>query len=185
MEDHVLGGRGRTLEEEFFRKEEAKLLERLRAQKQKLVTREGLQQATGISDSAAIDRLLAMGISPQTLTALALVPLVQVAWASGGVEIAERKLILEAAKDAGLDSAGQELLASWLAHAPDRALLDAWRGYVSTMCKEVAPQQRETMKTELLGRARKVAGASGGMLALGSVSKEEQKVLKELESAFN
>ena len=184
MEDHILGQRGRTLEEEFFRKEEAKLLERLRSQKQQQVTREALQQATGIRDQAAIERLLGMGLSLQTLAALALVPLVEVAWASGGVESQERKLILEAAKDVGLDSASQELLASWLQHAPDRSLLEAWRSYVGTLCKDLAPAQREIMKKEVVGRARKVAGAAGGLLALGKVSKEEQKVLGELEAAF-
>src|SRR5687767_9184499 len=153
MEEHVLGPRGRTLEEEFFRKEEAKLLEQLRAQHRQAVTREELQRLTGISDAAAIDRLLAMGLSPQSLAALALVPLVEVAWASGGVEPEERKLILQASKDAGIDASGEQLLASWLRHAPDRALLDAWRQYVATLCKDLEPAQRESMKRELLARA--------------------------------
>src|SRR5688572_546317 len=137
MDDHVLGPRGRTLEEEFFRKEEAKLLQRMRAEQAHQVTREELQKATGITDTATLNRLIAMGLGPQSLTALGLVPLVEVAWASGAVEPEERKLILKAAKDGGLDDPSQNLLASWLGHPPDRALADAWRNYVATLCESL------------------------------------------------
>jgi hypothetical protein len=184
MEENVLGQRGKSLEDEFFRKEEEKLLERMRAHQRTQVTREELRKATGLADEAALDRLHGLGLSPQSLAALALVPLVEVAWASGGVEPEERKLILQAAKDSGLDASSQELLASWLAHAPDRALLEAWRGYVRTLTQSLALSQRETFKNELLGRARNIAAASGGVLGMGKVSKAEEAMLQELAQAF-
>lgn len=184
MAERVLGDRGRTLEEEFFRKEEAKILERMRAQKAAAITREELTRATGISDAAALDALLSLGLSPATLAALSLVPLVEVAWASGGVDAAERKAVLAAAGETGIDAASRDLLASWLTHAPDRALLEAWKGYVATMSKSLEPAQRERLKSELVGRARKVASASGGVLGIGKISKEEDAVLQELSKAF-
>lgn len=184
MEDQVLGQRGKALEDEFFRKEEAKLLERMRAAKRQQLTREELRKATGISDEASLDRLAAMGLSPVTLAALALVPLVEVAWASGAVEAEERKLVMQAAKDAGLDAQSQELLSSWLSHAPDRALVNAWRSYVATLAQNMTAQQRETLKTEVLGRARNVAAAAGGVLGVGKVSKAEADKLEELGRAF-
>jgi hypothetical protein len=184
MEERVLSERGRTLEEEFFRKEEAKILERMRAAKRAALTREELRRATGIADEAALDRLAALGLSSATLSALALVPLVEVAWATGGVDANERKAVLQAAADSGLDAAGQDLLASWLSHAPDRALLEAWKSYVSTIARELTVPQRELLKSELLGRARKVAASSGGVLGLGKISKQEEAVLKELAQAF-
>ena len=184
MDEHVLGQRGRTLEDEFFRKEEAKLLERMRTQRKQQVTREELQKATGITDAATLDRLTGMGLALETLTALALVPLVEVAWASGGVEPEERKLVLQAAKDGGLEGASQELLASWLRHPPDRALIDAWRNYVGTLCRDLTPEQRDTMKEEVLGRARTVAAVAGGLLGIGKVSRAEEKMLQDLATAF-
>lgn len=184
MEERVLGERGRTLEEEFFRKEEAKILERMRAAKRAALTREELRQATGIADEAALDRLAGLGLSPATLSALALVPLVEVAWASGGVDAGEKQAVLQAAKDTGLDAESRDLLASWLSHAPDRALLEAWKSYVSTITRELAAPQRETFKSEILGRARKVAASSGGLLGIGKISKEEEAVLRELAQAF-
>ncbi len=184
MEENVLGERGKALENEFFRKEEAKILERMRAQKQKELTREQLSKATGITDEAGLDRLASMGLGPQTLAALALVPLVEVAWASGAVESEEKKLVLQAAKELGLDGSSQDLLASWLAHAPDRALVDAWRSYIATIAQTLTAEQREKLKNEFLGRARSVAGASGGVLGLGKVSKAEEDKLKELARAF-
>lgn len=184
MEQRVLGERGRTLEEEFFRKEEAKILERMRAQKAAQLTREELSRATGIADPAALDALMAQGLSPATLTALSLVPLVEVAWASGDVDASERKAVLAAAADTVSDAASRDLLASWLTHAPDRALLEAWKGYVATMSKSLPPAERERLKSELIGRARKVASASGGMLGIGKISKEEEAVLQDLSAAF-
>jgi hypothetical protein len=184
MEERVLGERGRTLEEEFFRKEEAKILERMRAEKQVQLTREELSRVTGIVDAASLDGLMGLGLSPATLSALSLVPLVEVAWASGGVDADERKAVLQAAKETGLDGANQDLLASWLSHAPDRSLLDAWKRYAATIGGSLSAPQRERMKSELIGRARKVASASGGLLGIGKISKEEEAVLQELAKAF-
>lgn len=183
-EQRVLGERGRTLEEEFFRKEEAKILERMRGEKQARITREELSKATGIVDAAALDGLVSLGLSPATLSALSLVPLVEVAWASGGVDADERKAVLQAALDVGLDRQNQDLLGSWLTHAPEGSLLKAWKSYVGTICGALPPEQRERLKSELIGRARRVAAASGGLLGIGKISKEEEAVLQDLTKTF-
>jgi hypothetical protein len=45
--------------------------------------------------------------------------------------------------------------------------------------------ERESLKNQILGRARSVAEATGGFLGLGSrISNEEEIILAELAKAF-
>ena len=53
--------------------------------------REQLASATGFQDPELIDHLVDRGFEPTTLTALALVPMVFVAWADGTVTPSERR----------------------------------------------------------------------------------------------
>ena len=80
-EPEILRERGRSLEEEFFRREDARLKERLRGAAQRESAREALVRASGIKNPTVIDRLIALDVHPETVTALSLVPLVEVAWA--------------------------------------------------------------------------------------------------------
>jgi hypothetical protein len=69
----------RTLEDAFFTKENARLLEQLKG-KQK---REALREMVKVEDETFLDRLIELGIGPETVLALTLVPLIAVAWADG------------------------------------------------------------------------------------------------------
>jgi hypothetical protein len=40
------------------------------------------------------------------------------------------------------------------------------------------------MKEEVIGRARTVAAVAGGLLGIGKVSRDEEKMLQELATAF-
>ena len=60
----------RTLEEAFFAKDNARLLEQMREKKQ----REELREVVQIKDEAFLDRLIELGINPETVLALTLVP---------------------------------------------------------------------------------------------------------------
>ncbi len=75
--------RGRVLEEEFFHKENQRLLKQLRQMKKMEESKEALAETSGISDDAILQSLLELHIDAQTLAALALVPLIVVAWADG------------------------------------------------------------------------------------------------------
>ena len=73
--EDFLGDRRKALEEEFFRKENEKLRGQLRAQMERADHRESLARASGISDKAVLDDLIALGLDGQTVAALGLVPL--------------------------------------------------------------------------------------------------------------
>jgi hypothetical protein len=81
----------RTLEDAFFNKENARLLEQLKG-KQK---REALREMVKVEDETFLDRLIELGIGPETVLALTLVPLIAVAWADGTLDGRERDAIIK------------------------------------------------------------------------------------------
>ena len=94
---------------------------------------------------------------------------------------------MTAADNAGMHQqhAGHQLLEDWLKRRPDKELLAAWKSYVAALCDALSEEAVNDLKDDLLGRARAVAEAAGGMLGLGNkVSKSEQSMLEELAQAF-
>ena len=98
----ILRDRGRSLEDEFFRREDQRLLAKLSDLKTAAATREALATASGITTPEVLDRLLALGIKAETVAALSIVPLVEVAWADGSLDARERRAILDRARDSGV-----------------------------------------------------------------------------------
>jgi hypothetical protein len=184
----LLGDRRKALEEEFFRKQNEKLRERLHAQMERKDHRESLALAIGIRDAAVLDHLVALGLDGQTVAALGLVPLIEVAWADGRMEDAEHKAVLAAARERGVDDASPAglLLDGWLSNSPPPRLLEVWTQYVKALSENLDTAERNTLRHDVIGRAREVAEAAGGFLGMGSkISQAEQKMLERLESAFD
>jgi hypothetical protein len=180
----ILRDRGRGLEDEFFRREDQRLLERLGQLKAAETAREALAKATGITQPAVLEKLLALGIRAETVAALAVVPLVEVAWADGVLDAKERRAVVERAGIAK-DSTEGALLEAWLDRQPEPKLLTAWTQLVQGMCEHLDPEGIARLKTGLLERARAVAAASGGLFGVGSkVSRAEAEMLTKLEAAF-
>jgi hypothetical protein len=186
-QDRLLGDRRRLLEEEFFAKENEKLRAQLRQRIESQAHREGLAKASGISHPAVLDHLVKLGLDAETVIALGLVPLIDVAWADGKMAEKERLAVLSAAREKGIDDASPAglLLASWLSAPPPPKLRNAWIDYVRALCQKLEPHERTELRDDLLGRARAVAEAAGGVLGLGSkISSQEQQELARLEAAF-
>jgi hypothetical protein len=187
QDPEILRDRGKSLEDEFFRREDQRLLARLKELRSVEMSREALAKASGITKPEVLDRLLKLGIQAQTLAALSIVPLVEVAWADGALDAKERRTVLEHAAAAGITSGSPAygLLEAWLEHRPSQQLLDAWRDLVGAIREQIGPAEAERLKTEVVQRARVVARASGGVLGLGSkVSSAEAAMLESLERPF-
>ena len=185
--DKFLEDRGRSLEDAFFHEQNTRSIEKLRQIKQMKETKQALAEASGITDEALLERLVKLSIEADTMTALTLVPLVEVAWADGYLDEPEKQAILMAAEKAGFEKGapGYELLESWLQRAPEKRLRRAWRGYIQGLCEQLDQEGRDSLKSDLLGRARAVAETSGGYLSLiAKVSDHEEKVLEDLAQAF-
>ena len=83
MSEEFLGDRKKALEESFFAKENEKLRHALQEKETVRTAKEALGEASGISDDAVLEHLMALDIGSDTVAALSLVPLVEVAWAEG------------------------------------------------------------------------------------------------------
>jgi hypothetical protein len=181
-------GYQKTLIDSIFFDLDQKLLEDFRKRTEKMDRRAQLMQVSGIHDEAVLDRLIELNIDPETLAAMAVVPLVAVAWADGDVQAKEREVILAAAKKSGVPpkDGRYPLLEHWLNKHPGAEMVEAWQHYLEGLCKKLTPPEIAELKHDLLDRARQVAQAAGGFLGLGNkISAAEQAVLDELEQAFS
>ena len=186
-DSEFLRDRGRSLEDEFFRREDQRLMQKLEQMRTAQTSREALAKAAGIGNPAVVDKLLELGVKAETVAALALVPLVEVAWADGDLDRRERGAILDRARESGLAAGSLEhaLLEAWLDRRPDPKLLTAWTHLVRGVSEQLGREESVRLKANLLDRARAVATASGGVLGMGSkVSSAEAAMLARLEGAF-
>lgn len=182
----TLEDRAKALEDQFFEKENQKKLEAMRAKEAAQATREELRKASGMTDDKVLDKLIGLGLKTNTIAALSLVPLIEVAWADGEIQDNERNAILQGAHGKGLEQGtdGYELLQSWLKRRPDRALIEAWESYIQALTGQLNDEQNKLLKNQIVGFAKMVAAAAGGFLGIGKVSSAEEKILARIESAF-
>jgi hypothetical protein len=187
MAEDFLADRKKALEESFLAKENAALLERLKAEEWAKATKANLAEISGIEDDEVLGKIVALGIDLGSWAAISLIPLVEVAWADGKVDERERQAVMSAAEANGIlpSSPSFELLDRWLSHRPDGRLMEAWGGYIVDLCATLGPAEIASVKEKVVGRAREVATAAGGFLGLGSkISPEEEIILTELAKAF-
>jgi hypothetical protein len=189
MADETFPGRRRTLEEEYFRKQEQELIEKLRKRAEGEAGRQRLAERTGVADEEILRDLQALGYTPETVMLLHLVPLIQVAWAEGGVSDQERDLIVQAARARGVveGSEADHQLASWLGTRPSDALFATTLRAIRTIFEARPADERDASRRDLLAYCSTIASASGGILGFGKVSDQERQLLarisQELERA--
>jgi hypothetical protein len=182
-----LNAAARTLEDAFFARENARLLEEMRAEARKTERRQAMRDVISIEDEALVDHLLELGLGPETVLAVTLVPLAVVAWADGSIQPQERAAILKAASDKGIEpgSLAWQMLESWLSKRPDPKLVDAWKRYVQSIWPSLTAKEHDEIREMGLERARHVADAAGGFLGLTSrISASEQAALDEMATLF-
>ena len=180
-QDNPLSDRGRGLEEDYFRKRDRELIEKMRAASAADEARREIATKTGLQDPELLQELRALGFTPETVVLLPFVPLVQVAWAEGGVSDAERKLIVQFARARGIaeGSAADRQLTTWLSSRPTqdvfaramrliRAVLDATAGDLTLTADD------------LVKFSESIAAASGGILGINKISGEERALLSTI-----
>ena len=187
MAEVTLEERGKALEDQFFEKENQ---EKLAALKDKLDTqrsKDDLRKASGMTDDAVLDKLVALGLKSNTIAALSLVPLIQVAWADGTIQDNERTAILQGAHGKGLEEGtdGYELLQAWLKTKPSDDLFVAWEAYIKTLTAQLNEEQNRLLKNQIVGFAKVIAESAGGFLGFAKVSGKEEAVLARIEKAFD
>ena len=182
MEKDSLGERGRALEEEYFRKKDRELVEKMRRAAEADSARAKLGQTTGLSDPVLLQELQELGFTAETVSLLPLVPVVQMAWAEGGVTREEREVLVRLARSRGIaaDSAADRQLSDWLGNRPDDAVFARAGRLIRALLDSGSPSTGTLTAEELVLQAEKIAAASGGILGLGRISPEERALLKQI-----
>jgi len=176
---------GRSMEDLFFHEQEQRLKEARAKLENMRETKENLASVSGIKNDAVLEKLLELGIRPETLATLLAIPLVEVAWADGEMQDEERHRLITYAQKAGAKkNVTPEILDVWLSQKPDPALFDAWGQYIQGLKLRLSDEERRALKEEVISDAQLIAKSAGGFLGFGKFSGEEKAVLAKLEAAF-
>lgn len=186
MSEDAFAKREKALEDEFFHRVDEKLREELRRSMERDRSREALAEATGLTDEELLNALVDAGFQATSLTALALVPAIFVAWADDTVDSLECETIMNAAKQRGIneDGVALQLLESWLKKRPPKSLWDTWHNYAHTVNETLTDSASKALSEEVLRLAEAVAESSGGVLGFGKTSKSEQAVLDQIKESL-
>jgi hypothetical protein len=181
-----LDDRRRASEDDYFRQKDKELIEKMRQAAAAEREKSELTARTGLSDPALIAELGALGFTPDTISVLPLVPVVQMAWAEGGITPAERELLISLARARGIaaGSAADELLADWMTRRPsDEAFARATR-LIRAMLDTGATGEGTMSADDVIKYSESIAAASGGLFGIGKISSEERATLNEIVSAL-
>lgn len=181
-----LRDRGKAMEDVFFKAKDQELLAKLRSEMASDENLKALSAATGITDEKTLDALASSEVTPESATAISLIPLVAVAWADNEMADAEVDAIMKAAVEANVSegSASYDLLKSWLQTKPPVGLLQAWKHYVNSLKSSLEPAAFGQIQASVMKRATDVAKSAGGFLGLVTISEVEQTVLDDLNKVF-
>jgi hypothetical protein len=180
-ENSPVGDRARGFEEDYFRKRDRELIEKMRQASAAESARREMGEQTGLGDADLRD-LQALGFTADTVVLLPLVPLVQVAWAEGGVSEAERRLIVQLARARGIaeGSPADRTLADWLSNRPAPQVFDNAGRLIRAMLDGTSAPAQGLSANDLIGHCERIAAASGGILGLNRVSSEERALLTSI-----
>ena len=176
----------RSREEEYFRRKDRELVEKMRLAAEADVSRQAMERTTGIHDPVMLQELEALGFTPDTVSLLPLVPIVQVAWAEGGVSDNERKLIVEFARGRNIPvgSAADQQLSTWLEQRQSEDVFARATRLIRAMLDHPAGQTASLNIEDLIHRCEEIAEASGGILGFHKISGEEKALLGRIQSAL-
>jgi tellurite resistance protein len=135
-----------------------------------------------LNDPALLQELQELGFTADTVSLLPLVPVLQMAWAEGGVTREEREVLVRFARSRGIapDTAADRQLTEWLANRPDEAVFARAGRLIRALLESGSPSAAALTADELVLHAEKIAAASGGILGLGRISPEERALLKQI-----
>jgi hypothetical protein len=189
MEKGFLGDREKAMEADYFRKENERLLEKLRQGAKLDDIAKALADKLQLDNQELLGRIRALGITLETAPALFLTPLVQVAWAEGSVGNREREAVLRLARQREVQegSPAYAQLVEWLKVRPSDALFDAGLEVIKYGFAVLPPKEIEERIARLIDACHEVAAASGTELArllgLGDgVSRVEAHMLDEFSA---
>jgi len=185
-DSEFLDDRRRASEDDYFRKKDKELIEKMRAAAEADRAKTEMGAKTGLTDPALLAELDALGFTPETISVLPLVPIVQMAWAEGGVTAAERTQLIALARKRGIaeGSPADAQLSDWLAYQPSPDVFARATRLIRAMLDSGAGENETLSADELIKYSENIAAASGGILGIGKISAEERATLAQIVAAL-
>jgi hypothetical protein len=124
--------------------------------------------------------LAELGFTLETVKLLPLIPVLEMAWAEGGVTPAERKMVVDVARARGVEegSAADRQLAEWLDRRPEDSVFRRAGRLISALF--ASGGRFDMTPDDLLKYCEAIADASGGLFGFGRVSSEERATLERI-----
>ncbi len=159
-------------EEEYFRKQNAALAEKIKARLE-------IEKA-GIQDEALAAQLVEAGFDQDSIRALFIVPLIEIAWADHRVQDEEKDEIFKVLEMRGIEktSKAYNLVSKWIIEGPKNTNYLHAKTLVEPLLGAVKKDA-----DWILQASRKVAEATGGLFGIGIGSKtslDEEKLIKRI-----
>jgi len=184
MTEHdAIAERGRAIEEEYFRRKDRELIERMRQAASAEQARGEMGRKTGLDDPALLQELQDLGFAPDTVILLPLMPVIEMAWAEGGITPAERHLIVKLARSRGVEerSAADQQLDRWMTTQPDPSVFKRAGRLIAAVLASGSEQAATGLTaSDLVAYCEKIASASGGILGMGRISADERALLSRI-----
>jgi tellurite resistance protein len=182
MSKDMFKARERAEEEAHFRQQDARLIAKLRQKAQFSEIAHALAEKLQADEPMLLERIQKLGVTLDTGSAFLLAPLVQVAWADGRVNHAERDVILYIAAHRGVapGSADHRQLLDWLAHRPSDEVFETALQAIRIGLSVLPPAERQERVAAMIKACEDVAHAVGGIpgwLQLEGVSTEKSAVI--------
>jgi hypothetical protein len=181
MPEDSLSGRTRAQEEDYFQKKDRELIEKAQRQAKAQQQLRELGERVGITDPEISRELAELGFTPETVKLLPLMPVLEMAWAEGGVTPDERKMVVEVARTRGIEEgseAGRQL-AEWLDRRPEESVFRRAGRLISALLE---PGRFDITPDDIIKYCEAIAEASGGLFGIGRVSSEERTTLGRIAS---
>ncbi len=149
--------------------------------------RDEMREQCAELDDELLQRLLNFGFSGQDLPAITLVPLSEMAWASGSVSEQECEQAMLAIFDSPLSGNAHaiETYRDWLRNRPSDDLLDLWSDYTLATRHRHDEGHWRAEGEKLIQQAYRVAMASGGLFGFGKLCAAEQLILDRIGSVYS
>ena len=178
----AFGDRRRGLEEEYFHRKERELIEKMRRHAQEESTRRQLGEKAGVASEDILNDLQELGYTPETVMLLHLTPLIQTAWAEGGITERERELIIKAARSRGIDAgtAADAQLTTLLTDRPSEAYFEKTLRAIGAILQAQPPDVGQKTAHDLVSLSTAIAAVSGGIMGFHTVSDEERQILAHI-----
>ena len=180
MADDPLYERRRAHEEDYFQKKDRELIEKMRQQAKAAQELREMGEQIGVSDPEVSRELADLGFTADTVKLLPLIPILEMAWAEGGVTPAERQMVRDVARARGIGegSAADAQLTAWLDRRPDETVFRRAGRLISALF--ASGGSFDISPNDLLKYCEAIAEASGGLFGIRRVSADERATLERI-----